>query len=37
MNWSFIKRTIKYALQAGQSLIKIQELCQVENKNSSIS
>ncbi len=26
------KQTIKYALIAGQSLIKIQELCQIENK-----
>jgi hypothetical protein len=26
------KQTIKYALLAGQSLIKIQELCQIENK-----
>ena len=26
------KKTIKYALLAGQSLIKIQELCQIENK-----
>ncbi len=26
------KQTIKYALLAGQSLIKIRELCQIENK-----
>jgi hypothetical protein len=26
------KQTIKYALLAGQSLIKIQKLCQIENK-----
>jgi hypothetical protein len=26
------KQSIKYALLAGQSLIKIQELCQIENK-----
>jgi hypothetical protein len=26
------KQTIKHALLAGQSLIKIQELCQIENK-----
>ncbi len=27
------KQTIKYALLAGQSLIRIQELCQIENKH----
>jgi hypothetical protein len=26
------KQTIKYALLAGQSLVRIQELCQIENK-----
>jgi hypothetical protein len=26
------KQTIKYVLLAGQSLIRIQELCQIENK-----